>query len=72
MEGKVWEWVIPSADLTAARQRYLISSAVRRSDGVHMRVVIDEPPSTDMQPVLPTLEDAYLNCVITGRREGTQ
>src|SRR5207302_1271222 len=25
VEGKVWEWVIPSADLNAARQRYLVS-----------------------------------------------
>ena len=43
VEGKVWEWVIPSADLNAARQRYLISNTVRRSDGVHARVLGDSP-----------------------------
>src|SRR5208283_2135266 len=35
MDGKVWEWVVASAELPAARQRFLISTATRRSDGVH-------------------------------------
>jgi ABC-type multidrug transport system ATPase subunit len=60
VEGKAWEWVIPSTDLAAARQRYLISSAVRRSDGIHTRVVADGPPGSDARPIPPTLEDAYL------------
>src|SRR5208337_3712340 len=34
VEGKVWEWVVPSADLTQAKQQFLISSTTRRSDGV--------------------------------------
>src|SRR5207253_5482111 len=29
VEGKVWEWVIPSADLNAARQRYVVSNTAR-------------------------------------------
>ena len=29
-EGRVWEWVVPSAELSAAKQRYLISGTVRR------------------------------------------
>ena len=37
VEGRVWEWVLPSADLSAARQRHLISNTMRRSDGVHAR-----------------------------------
>jgi ABC-2 type transport system ATP-binding protein len=59
VEGRVWEWVLPSADLNAARQRYLISNTTRRSDGVHARVLAEEPP-VGAQPVAPTLEDAYL------------
>jgi ABC-2 type transport system ATP-binding protein len=62
VEGKVWEWVLPSADLNAARQRYLISNTARRSDGVHARVLGDDPP-TGAQPVTPNLEDAYLFCL---------
>jgi len=59
VEGKVWEWVLPSADLNAAKQKYLISNTARRSDGVHARVLADTPPS-GAQPVTPNLEDAYL------------
>ena len=59
-EGRVWEWVIPSAELTGIREDHLISSAVRRSDGVHIRVVAGVAPSEDAWAVTPTLEDAYL------------
>jgi ABC-2 type transport system ATP-binding protein len=59
VEGKVWEWILPSAELNAARQHYLISNTVRRSDGVHARVLGDAPPN-GAQPASPNLEDAYL------------
>ena len=62
VEGRVWEWVLPSAELNTARQRYLISNTARRSDGVHARVLGDTSPS-GAQPVTPNLEDAYLYCL---------
>lgn len=62
VEGKVWEWVLPSADLNTAKQKYLISNTSRRSDGVHARVLADAPPN-GAQPVTPNLEDAYLFCL---------
>jgi ABC-type multidrug transport system ATPase subunit len=62
VEGKVWEWVVPSADLNAAKQRFLISSTTRRSDGVHVRVLGDQPPAGAVA-VPPNLEDAYLYCL---------
>jgi len=62
VEGKVWEWILPSSDLNVARQRYLISNTARRSDGVHARVIADKPPD-GAQPVTPNLEDAYLYCL---------
>ena len=62
VEGKVREWVVSSADLHAAKQKYLISSTTRRSDGVHVRVLGDEAPDS-AQPVAPNLEDAYLYCL---------
>jgi len=62
VEGKVWEWVLPSADLNTAKQKYLISNTSRRSDGVHARVLADAPPN-GAQPVSPNLEDAYLFCL---------
>jgi ABC-type multidrug transport system ATPase subunit len=60
VEGKVWEWVLPSAELPAARQQHLISSTARRSDGVHARVVGERPTGAAAEPLVPTLEDAYL------------
>jgi ABC-2 type transport system ATP-binding protein len=62
VEGKVWEWILPSAELHAARQHYLISNTARRSDGVHARVIADRPPDS-AQAVTPNLEDAYLYCL---------
>jgi ABC-2 type transport system ATP-binding protein len=59
VEGKSWEWVIPSTEVNAAKQRFLISNTTRRSDGVHVRVLDPKAPD-GAQPVTPTLEDAYL------------
>jgi len=68
VEGKVWEYVASSADLNAIRQQYQISSLNRRSDGVHVRVLGDEPPQGS-QPVTSNLEDAYLFC-LSRHRDG--
>ena len=62
VEGKVWEWVVASTELNAAKQRFLVSSTTRRSDGVRVRVLGEEPPQ-GAQPVAPNLEDAYLYCL---------
>jgi ABC-type multidrug transport system ATPase subunit len=62
VEGKVWEWVVSSAELNAAKQQFLIGSTTRRSDGVHVRVLADAPPASAV-PVVPNLEDAYLYCL---------
>lgn len=70
VEGKVWEWVVPSAEMNAAKQKYLISSTMRRSDGVHVRVLATEAPE-GAQPVIASLEDAYLYQLANHRAEGT-
>jgi ABC-2 type transport system ATP-binding protein len=62
VEARVWEWIVPSAELAAARQRYLISNTMHRSDGVHARVVsASGPPGAT--PLPASLEDAYLYCL---------
>jgi ABC-type multidrug transport system ATPase subunit len=68
VEGKVWEWVLPSTALNDARQRYLISNTARRSDGVHARMLTEAPPDR-ARSVTPNLEDAYLYC-LSGHRAG--
>jgi ABC-2 type transport system ATP-binding protein len=67
VEGRVWEWVIPSAELARARQQFQISGSVRRGDGVHVRVVAAQKPGPDAGLVAPSLEDAYLNCIAAQR-----
>ncbi|HWI62603.1 MAG TPA: ABC transporter ATP-binding protein [Symbiobacteriaceae bacterium] len=67
VEGKVWELVIPSQDLPAAKQRWLISSTVRRQDGVRIRVVANAAPGAGAVAVTPALEDAYLYAIHADR-----
>jgi len=63
VDGKVWSCVVPSGELNTFRNDHLISSAIRRSDGVHIRVVSEVSPVCGAETVPPTLEDAYLHCI---------
>jgi ABC-2 type transport system ATP-binding protein len=65
--GKVWEVVIPSAELPALRQKHLISNTAHRSDGVHARVVANVAPAAGARPLEPSLEDAYLAALAAQR-----
>jgi ABC-2 type transport system ATP-binding protein len=65
--GKVWEWLLPSAELASAKQHLLISGTLRRSDGVRVRAVAEQPPAASAQAVSPTLEDAYLLHIAASR-----
>src|SRR6266576_69554 len=71
VEGRVWEWVLPSVELNAARQRYLISNSARRSDGVHARVIADLPPRPNAQRLEPSIEDAY-RAALSAHRSGAE
>ena len=62
VEGRVWEWVIPSADLNGVKQCYRVSNTARRSDGVHVRILTEDPPD-GAQAATATLEDAYLDAL---------
>jgi ABC-type multidrug transport system ATPase subunit len=65
VEGKVWQWLVPSEELTVLKQKHIISGSVRHSDGVQVRVVSDRKPAEDAQPTWPSLEDVYLWLVST-------
>jgi ABC-type multidrug transport system ATPase subunit len=58
--GSVFELVYSSEEFEAKRTGLRVSSAVRRPDGVHARVVSRERPRADAVGVEPSLEDAYL------------
>jgi ABC-type multidrug transport system ATPase subunit len=69
VRGKVWEWTLPSSELTSARSRFHISSTLRRNDGFLCRVIASEPPAAGARSVEPSLEDAYLHRVAEARTE---
>jgi ABC-2 type transport system ATP-binding protein len=60
LEGKVWEWTIPSEDLPALKSKHIISGTIRRNDGVQVRVVSASKPDPCAEYLSPNLEDAYL------------
>jgi ABC-type multidrug transport system ATPase subunit len=60
LEGKVWEWCVSSDELTALKEKRIVSGTIRRSDGVQVRVVSATQPEAQARSVSPNLEDAYL------------
>jgi ABC-2 type transport system ATP-binding protein len=70
VEGQVWELVLPSAELPALRQRFLISSTAHRSDGVRARIVSPVAPCSNARALEPSLEDVYLATLALQRSSG--
>ena len=60
LDGKVWEWTVASDELSALKQKHIVSGTIRRSDGVDVRVVSADQPKGEARSVNPNLEDAYL------------
>jgi ABC-2 type transport system ATP-binding protein len=58
--GSVWELVVASEEFDGLRRTMPISSAVRKADGVHARIVAAEPPVPQARAAEPNLEDAFL------------
>ncbi len=63
LEGKVWQWIVPSTDLPALKQKHILSGAIRRHDGVQVRVVSESHPAAEAESIAPNLEDVYLYLV---------
>ena len=66
LQGRVWEWLAPAAEAAAARETLLVTSTLRRSDGVQVRAVSEGPPVPGAKQVAPSLEDAYLQLAAAG------
>ena len=63
VQGQVWEWLIPSSEVPAARTRFRVSATIRKNDGVLVRVLAASAPGPAASPVESSLEDAYLQAV---------
>jgi ABC-type multidrug transport system ATPase subunit len=57
--GRVWDWTVAPERLAEIRGQHVVSSSLRRSDGVRVRIV-GERPSLDAEAATPDLEDAYV------------
>jgi ABC-type multidrug transport system ATPase subunit len=68
VEGKVWEVLaLQDSELQHIRKHYIISSAIRGSKGIQVRIVSEKIPADDARNLEPTLEDAYLYCIFNGK-----
>jgi ABC-type multidrug transport system ATPase subunit len=67
LQGQVWEWTVPAAQVADAQARYLVSGMLRRGDGVQLRIVASQAPGADARPAVPSLEDAYLQLLQASR-----
>jgi len=63
LDCKVWQWVVPSSALPALKQQHILSSTIRRNDGIQVRVVSDTAPAAEAQCISASLEDVYLSLV---------
>ena len=69
--GSVWEVVLPSAQFDALRRSMHVSGAVRKSDGVHARIVSPVRPVAEAVLAEPTLEDAFLFTMSVENRQSS-
>jgi ABC-2 type transport system ATP-binding protein len=58
---RVWEATVPSEEYERLRGRVRVSTAVRKPEGMRVRMVAAEPPVSGATPAVPTLEDAFLD-----------
>ena len=72
VEGRVWEWTVPSAELPGLKARHIVSGTMRRSEGVRVRVVSDASPAPEACAATPTLEDAYLHVLSRANGAGSR
>jgi ABC-2 type transport system ATP-binding protein len=61
--GKVWGCVVPSNEFESLRAQLKISNAVRKADGIHLRLVHPESPLPQAVRMEPNLEDSFLYCM---------
>jgi ABC-2 type transport system ATP-binding protein len=66
VQGRVWEWLTPAAEAAAVPEHLLVTSTLRKPEGVQVRAVSDGPPVPSAKQVPPSLEDAYLQLATGG------
>ena len=67
MEGKVWEVVISSSELSRLKEQFIVSSTVRCSQGIKVRLISSHKPTAQAIALPPNLEEAYLHALSDNR-----
>lgn len=62
-DSLVWQAVISSEQFERLRSELHISTAVRKPNGVHVRIISKEQPLPEANKAEPTLEDAFLSAL---------
>ena len=60
MNMSVWHCTIPKGELNSYLKKYLVGNVRTVSDGIELRVLSKEPPSSNAIQIEATLEDAFL------------
>ncbi len=68
MNMSVWQCTIPKGELNSYLKKYLVGNVRTMSDGIELRVLSKEPPSSNAIQTEATLEDAFL--LYFGEKEG--
>lgn len=67
LEGKVWEYSASSEEIEKIKSKYITGNIIRRSNEVTITVISEEKPAQNAHMVKPTLENAYLYYMHSGR-----
>lgn len=68
-EGKVFSMKVKNEDLDRIKTKYTVTAMVAQGDSVIVRVISNNPPSSDAEICEPNLEDAYM-FVLGGKNNG--
>ena len=60
VDGKVWGCMVQAFELPEIQNKYVVSNAIQRGDGIFVRIVSDKQPTLGAVTIQPSLEDAYL------------
>lgn len=61
IEGRVWRVPAAPNEVQALQSRFTVTNIQKDDRGVSLRILSDEAPTPEAEPVMPSLEDYYLH-----------
>ena len=69
LNGRLWEIQIDRSELEQYQQDFQVISSHFHMGKMMITVIADDQPNTNFWRKAPTLEDAYFNLVMNGKRK---